>query len=341
MKIKGWGIISLIVICIMMSALAAGCGKKEKKKDVSIVCTIFPQYDFVRQLTKDMENVEVKMLLKPGQESHDYDPSSKDIMAVHEADLFIYVGGESDTWIKDVLATVKNKNQKALAIIDVLSHEHDEDEHEANEYDEDMNKEAEHAEASDAGSHGGLVMEGHEGHDHGYDEHVWTSLEYAIDIVHMIYEELESMEAIDKEALEKNMTQYTNELKGLQKDFDTCVTNGNKDIIVVADRFPLLYFCEEFGLKYHGAFAGCATSVEPSTATLLELISTVKENDLKYIFIMEMSAGNTAKQVAAETGAEILTFYSCHNVTSEQLKSNVTYVELMKTNLEALKKALE
>jgi len=299
----------------MTAVVMAGCKSKNIADDakIKIVCTIFPQYDFVRQLTKDMDNVEVSMLLKPGQESHDYDPSSKDILSIHEADLFIYVGGESDTWIKDVLSTVDNKAQKRIALMDAVelcAEEHDHEEHDHS----------------------------HNGEE--YDEHVWTSVANAITIVQKISEELNNIEETDKEKLRANTTSYIEELRKLDDDIKTVTGEAEKDTIIVADRFPLLYFCKEYGLNYHAAFSGCATSVEPSTATIIELASEVKKLGVKYIFAMEMSSKATAEQVANETGVQILTFYSGHNLTNDDFKAGTTYVDLMKKNMESLKKAL-
>lgn len=308
-----------LVLAVMIIALCFISACSMKKKDdgkLHIVCTIFPQYDFVKQITKDIPGVEVSMLLKPGQESHDYDPSSKDILAIHNADMFIYVGGESDTWIDDVLSTVTNDKQIRLALMDMV------DVHE----EEDVNE------------------HGHN-HEHDeeeeYDEHVWTSPANAVKITKVISDKLLNIiDEKNKNELKESTDKYIEELNSLDTDIREVVDNSKKKYMVVADRFPLLYFCKEYGIEYYAAFSGCATNVEPSTGTLIRMIDKVKELDLKYIFTIEMSAKTTANQVAAETGADILTFYSCHNVTTKELNNGVTYVSLMRENLDSLKKAL-
>lgn len=317
---KFFGRFMAVVLVVSMVGFT-GCKSDTSNDKISIVCTIFPQYDFVRQLTKDMDNVEITMLLKPGQESHDYDPSSKDVLKIHKADVFIYVGGESDTWILDVLSTVENKSQIRLKLMDMV---------EVKEEEEIPGMEAEHKHEED---------HDHE-HEELYDEHVWTSPVNAIKIVKGISKTLSSFDKIDKSVLETNTESYVKALETLNTKIEDTVKNATGDTIVVADRFPLLYFCKEYDIKYFAAFSGCATSVEPSTSTLIFLINKVKELDTKYIVAMEMSAAATAKHIAGETGAEVLYFNSCHNVTNDDLKAGVTYIDLMERNIEILNKIL-
>ncbi len=311
---------ALFVAIIMCFSTA--CGSKSTNDKINIVCTIFPQYDFVRQLTAGMDNVEITMLLKPGQESHDYDPSSKDVLKIHNADVFIYVGGESDTWIKDVLSTVDNKNQVRLALMDMVD----------TSVEEELPGIDDHENSDDT----------HDDHDHSeeYDEHVWTSPANAVKITNSISSALSDIEGMQKDKLTANTDNYVQKLNDLDKTFKDITDSVTGDTIIVADRFPLLYFCKEYDIKYYAAFSGCATSVEPSTSTLIFLIDKVNELKTPYIFSMEMSAATTAKHIAAETGAEVLTFYPCHNITSDDLKAGVTYIDLMNRNAEALKKAL-
>ncbi|MBE5939526.1 MAG: zinc ABC transporter substrate-binding protein [Lachnospiraceae bacterium] len=319
---KTIALMAAVIMCL--SLFGCALGKKDEK--ISIVCTIFPQYDFVRQITKECNNIEVTMLLKPGQESHDYDPSSKDILKIHDADVFIYVGGESDTWIEDVLLGVENKNQIRLKLMDMVDvcmeeHAHDEDEH--------------------SGQEEGDHIDNHEDHNHEYDEHVWTSPVNAMKITSAISEALCNIEAIDKEKVKTNTEEYLKQLENLHNNMKEIIENASGDTLIVADRFPILYFCNEYGLKYYAAFSGCATSVEPSTAIIIELIDKVNELNVPCIIAMEMSAAATAKHIAEETGKEVITFYPCHNVTSDDMATGVTYIDLMNRNMETLKKALQ
>lgn len=271
---------------------------------VKIVCSAFPQYDFLREITKDT-NVQLTLLLRPGQESHDYDPSSKDIAAIHAADMFVYVGGESDSWIDKTLETVDTESKTILKLVDMVE-----------------------------------PREQHEGHNHGYDEHVWTSPANAILIANELCEKVSAIDPHNTELYRKNLSVYLDKLFALDTAFEKVITEGNRKTIVVGDRFPLLYFCEQYGLAYHAAFAGCAASTEPSSADVAALIATVKAENIPVIFKMEMSAGGVAQTIAEGTGATVRTFYSCHNLSKTDFEAGETYLSLMHKNLESLKEAL-
>lgn len=288
-----------VVLCLSLAA----CGEAGEDT-VNIVCSVFPQYDFLREITKGVD-VNLTLLLKPGQESHDYDPSSKDIASIHAADLFVYVGGESDSWIDKMLETVDTENKTVLKLMDMVE-----------------------------------PHEEHEGHDHGYDEHVWTSPANAAHIANVLCENLCKTDAANAETYRKNTVDYVVSLTKLDTDFKTTVENGKRDTIVVADRFPLLYFCEEYGLSYRAAFAGCAASTEPASADVSALIDTVKAESIPVIFKMELSAGGVAETVAEATGATVATFYACHNLSKTDFENGETYLSLMGKNLEVLKEAL-
>ena len=296
-----------------------GCNSASENSDsFNIVCTIFPPYDFVRTLTEGQENVNVTLLLKAGQESHDYDPSSGDIASIHDCDMFIYVGGESDQWLDDILSTTDRENKTILAMMDMV----DPLEEETVEGMEESEK-----------SHGGLSLE-------EYDEHVWTSPKNAMEIVSQIAGALVSCPQIDETLLRQKESAYLDALSELDKEMEKTVDEGNKDTIVVADRFPFRYLCEDYGIEYFAAFPGCAASTEPSSTTLLFLTDKVKELSLPVVFKIEMSAANIADHIAKETGAKVLTLHSCHNRTVEEEQRNETYLSLMEQNVESLKEAL-
>lgn len=295
-------ILSLTIVAVLCLSLF-GCGSTDTAT-VKIVCSAFPQYDFLREITKDT-NVQVTLLLRPGQESHDYDPSSKDIAAIHAADMFVYVGGESESWITKTLASVDTTDKTILKLIDMVEPSAE-----------------------------------HEGHDHGYDEHVWTSPANAVAMVNALCEAICDIDAANTVTYRKNATTYATKLTDLDTAFFAAVSAGNRKTIVVGDRFPLLYFCERYGLSYHAAFAGCATSTEPSSSDVAKLINTVKTEKIPVIFKMEMSAGGVAETIAESTGATVCTFYSCHNLSKTDFENGETYLSLMQKNLESLKEAL-
>lgn len=300
-----------LFMCTILAASLSSCGSIKDDDNFSIVCTIFPPYDFATQITKGCENVSVTQLLKSGMESHEFDPTATDIAAIVNADIFIYNGGESDSWVEDILKSVSKDTYciKMMEEVSLCEEEHDHEEHE------------------------------HE-HTHEYDEHVWTSPKNAIEITNAISKAVVEKLPSCKDKIDQNTRDYVNQLNSLDDDFRSAVEIGNRNTIVVADRFPLLYFANEYSLNYYAAFSGCATSVEPSAQTLINLCEAVKEHSVPVVFKMELSSGTTAKYVANETGTKVLEFHSCHNRTSDEVNTGETYISLMKRNLVNLKEAL-
>lgn len=277
-----------------------------------IVCTVFPQYDFLRELTAGVDGVSLTLLLRAGQESHDYDPSSRDIAAIHTCDLFVSVGGESDHWVEEVLRSVDTAHKRIFYLLDSvtpLAEEHSEHDHH---------------------HHGGTE----------YDEHVWTAPQNAIKICHALTEELCTLDSDNAARYLENNAVYTARLQALDDTLREVVKNGARREIVVADRFPFLYFCKAYGLSWHAAFAGCAASVEPSSVTVQHLIDTVKEQRLPLVFKCELSAGQVAQTVADNTGCGIATLFACHNLSKTDFDNGETYLSLMYKNAAALREAL-
>lgn len=277
-----------------------------------IVCTVFPQYDFLRELTAGVDGVSLTLLLRAGQESHDYDPSSRDIAAIHTCDLFVSVGGESDHWVEEVLRSVDTAHKRIIYLLDTvtpLAEEHTEHDHHRHEETE-------------------------------YDEHVWTAPQNAIKICHALTEALCMLDSDNAARYLENNAVYTARLQALDDTLREVVKNGARREIVVADRFPFLYFCKAYGLSWHAAFAGCAASVEPSSVTVQHLIDTVKEQRLPLVFKCELSAGQVAQTVADNTGCDIVTLFACHNLSKTDFDNGETYLSLMYKNAAALREAL-
>ena len=258
------------------------------------------------------------MLLKPGMESHSYDPTPQDIIKIQECDLFIYVGGESDHWVNDILDSDKEKPKKVIALMECVD-----------------------TVAEDTVE--GMTEEEHEEKDSDeveYDEHVWTSPKNAITISKKIAGTMKELSPSDASVFEKNLNSYSKELSSLDDSFRKVVDGTRNRTLVFGDRFPFRYFADEYGLNYYAAFPGCSSETEPSAATISFLIDKVKEKKIPVVFTIEFSNGKVADTICEATGAKKLEFHSCHNVTQEMFDSGVTYVSLMNGNVSKLKEAL-
>lgn len=322
-------------------------GKEQNKVEnekISVVATIFPQYDFVRQIAG--ENVELKMLLKPGEETHSYEPTPQDIIAIQNSDLFIYVGGENDAWVEDILESMPDNGRKTLKLVDCVDtveeehvegmkeergHDHDEDDAEHEEHEvEHEEDEADHEEHGQEETHS----------VHEIDEHVWTSPLNAVKIVEQIKEELCEIDSENASDYEENAEAYVAQLKELDQEFQDVVDNSKRKLMIFGDRFPFRYFAEAYGLDYYAAFSGCASDTEPSAATMAFLINKVQDENIKTVLKMELSNENIAKAIAEATNADVKEFYSCHNLTAEQFADGETYLSLMEKNVETLREVL-
>ena len=316
---------ALILICTLCLALCA-CGQQalapETDGGVNIVATVFPAYDFARQIAGDDGNV--TMLIPPGSEAHSYEPTPQDIIRIQNCDLLVCNGGESEAWLDEILGGMGNEIPTVVMLdcVDALTeedkdgmqvhehhdHDHDHDEHEDEEYDE------------------------HE--DEEYDEHVWTS---PVNAISAALCEADPAHASDYTA---RCTDYCAELQALDADFRSVIANAKRHTLIFADRFPVRYFVEEYGLDYFAAFPGCADDAEPSARTVAFLIDRVREEQAPAVLYIEFSNQKMADIVCEDTGCEKLLFNSCHNVTADQLRGGVTYLELMRGNLETVKEAL-
>ena len=291
---------------------------------LSIIATIFPAYDFARVIAGD--HAQVELLLPPGSESHSYEPTPQDIIAIQNADLFLYTGSESDHWIEEVLLSMGQQAPRSFRMMDCVSllkeeltqsmeHSH------AHEHDENCDHEHEHEEAE-------------------LDEHVWTSPRNVIRIAEDLCDALSELAPEHAADFGLACSRYTAELEQLDADFREIVSSAKRNLIIFGDRFPLRYFAAEYGLRYDAAFPGCSEDSEPSVRTVISLIDTVREEKIPVIFYIEFSSRRTADILAEETGAKPLLFHSCHNVSAEEIKGGVSYLSLMRHNAEVLKEAL-
>ena len=317
-------IFTLVLSLFLMLALLLACAPKaEEVADnggISIVATVFPAYDFARQITAGT-NANVTMLLQPGEEVHSFDPTSQDIIKIQNADLFAYVGGENDVWVDSVLSGL-DKSVHTFKMMDYVTLYEE-------QLVEGMQPEAEAA---------GTAATGTEAQE--WDEHVWTAPVNAISIVKAMTAELVSEDPANAATYQANSDAYVKQLEALDQSFWDVVNTAAHKTVVFADRFPARYFVEEFGLKYYAAFPGCSADTEPSAATITTLIDHVKSENIPVVFYIEMSNQQMANTVAEATGAKTMLFHTCHNVTKAEFESGATYLSLMQNNVEALKAAL-
>lgn len=316
---KLWAIFGLVLVVGLLAFLVLNREKFEQKKYL-VVSTSFPGYDFARAVTKNT-NISTKMLVKPGAETHTYEPTPQDIIDIKNADMFIYVGGDSDTWVEKILKDVDTKKTHVVKLVDLVSTVNE-------EIVEGMEDEDEHDHEHD-----------HDEEEEGpeIDEHVWTSPKKAMEIVKKIAEVASEIDADEKTKINDNAEKYVAEIAQVDKDLHQAI-DGKISEIVVADRFPFRYFADEFGLKYAAAFSGCSEQTEASAKTISFLINKVKQDKVKKIYKIELSNGKIAETVSKDTGAEVLELHSAHNVTADDFSKGVTYVDLMKRNLLALSK---
>ena len=316
----------LVILLLITSIFVAGCSNKNDEAKFTVIASNFPGYDFARAVVKDVDGAEVKMLLSPGGEMHDFEPTPQDIINIKKSDVFIYVGGESDEWIEDVIDDIDLNKTKVIRLMDLVTvyeeeevpgmEEEEEEHHHHEEHDDEDHEEIE------------------------YDEHVWTSPINAIKIVNSLKDEFVKMDKDNADAYTKNAKTYTDELQKIDTEIRSIVANGKRNLLVFGDRFPLRYFTEEYGLTYSAAFKGCSEQSEASAKTITFLIDKVKENNIPVVLHIELSNKKIAETISKETGAEVLEFNSAHNISQKDFDSGLTYVNIMKKNIEVLKQAL-
>lgn len=313
---------SLLLAGMMLLGGLSGCSAPaEQEEGLSVVATIFPQYDFARQVMGGDDNL--TMLLRPGQEVHSYEPTPQDIIAIQNCDLFIYVGGESDAWIEDVLDGMDTSNMVILSLMDVVD-----------PLEEDTENVLENPEEHDHQEDGTHL------HEEEYDEHVWTSPKNAMLITQAICDALCEIDPDNAGQYQANTADYLTQLEALDAAFREVIGDAQRDTLFFGDRFPLLYFVREYGLNYYAAFPGCASETEPSAATVAKLIDLVREEAAPVVYQIELSNGNIARSIADSSGARVETFYTCHNITADDFNAGETYLSLMQRNVESLKEAL-
>ena len=303
-----------LLLCCLLALTGCGARETQEAEDgrLQIVTTVFPAYDFARAAAGEL--ADVRLLLPPGTESHSYEPTPADILAVQECDLFIYLGGESDAWVETILSAADRQgiDLRMLDCVDLLEEETTE----------------------------GMETEEH---DHGpgdvveMDEHVWTSPKNAAAITRAVGAALGQVDPAHGEDFTAGAEDYAGEMEALDREFADFFTSRPDGVLVFGDRFPLRYFAAEYGVEYYAAFPGCSTQTEPSAATVAFLTELVRDREVSTVWYIEFSNHLVADSIAEAAGAETAMFHTCHNVTQAEMDGGATYLSLMQGNLETLR----
>lgn len=321
----------LLLALFMLVGALAGCGKQNDTNQtdkLSIVTTIFPEYDWVREiLGEKADNAEITMLLDNGVDLHSYQPTADDIVKISDCDLFIYVGGESDEWVEDALRNAANGNMKVINLLEVLG---------------DSVKTEEIVEGMQEEEHEYEDAEEHE-HEEEADEHVWLSLKNAKMLVRVISKALQELDPDSKDIYAANADAYVKKLSALDAEYQTAVDAASNKTILFGDRFPFRYLVDDYGLRYYAAFVGCSAETEAGFETISFLAKRVDELKLPCVLTIEGAQHKIAETIVRNTTAKnqrVLTMDSMQSTTSKDVKNGTTYLSVMEKNLSVLKEAL-
>lgn len=308
---KRW-IHRIVPLILTVLLILTGCAKQEIPQDdgkLRIITTLFPQYDFARQIAGEYANV--TLLLPPGVESHTFEPSPEDIAQIHEADLFVYTGEAMEPWAQSILEAAPVRGVDLSCRVSLSEEEHEEELH------------------------------GHHGHDHhGVDPHIWTSPLNAKKMVEELTDALCETDAEHAEIYRMRAQSYIQELEDIDETIRELVDQADRKELVFGGRFAMRYFTDEYGLEYMSAYDSCSEETEPSARAVARLIDHIKEERIPVIYYEELVDPKVARVISEETGAKLLLLHSCHNVSREELEEGVTYLSLMRQNAQHLREGL-
>lgn len=326
------------------AVLITGCTARTEKKDkgdntkgkLKIVTTIFPEYDITRAIAKD--KVDLELMIKPGVDVHSFTPTPQDIKTVQNSDIFVYGGTEHDKWVENLTKSIDMKNKKVVKLVDGIQqleeesvdgmkheHHHDDKKEDEHNHDHKHEKEDEH---------------NHKGEEKELDPHYWTSPKNAIQMVKTITNALVEKDSDNAEFYKENAENYIKQLEGVDKELHDVVDNAKIKKVVIADRFPFRYLFKDLGLEYRALFSGCSVESTASAGQIKKMVDYVKENKIPVVYHIEMGKGELAETVAKNSGAKVKLLHSIHTVTKEDFDKGITYIDLMKQNVEALKEGL-
>ena len=317
----------------------------DANKKFSVVCTIFPEYDWIRQLVGDKkDNYEITYLLDKGVDLHSYQPTAEDIAKIANCDLFVYVGGESDGWVDDALKESKNDKMQVVNLLETLGknvkpeevvegmqeedeHDHDDKDHDDKDHDhEDADHDHDHEEETE------------------YDEHVWLSLRNATALVNTLAEKLQTIDPENKDYYATTAADYTAKLGDLDSRYLATIKKAKVKTVLFGDRFPFRYLVDDYGLKYYAAFVGCSAETEASFETVAFLAKKTDDLKLKSVLVIENSDQKIAKKIVETTkdkNQNIVVLNSMQSITNEDIANGATYLSIMESNLKAIASALK
>ena len=327
------------------AVLITGCTAKTEKKDkgdntkgkLKVVTTIFPEYDITRAIAKD--KVDLELMIKPGVDVHSFTPTPQDIKTVQNSDIFVYGGTEHDKWVENLTKSIDMKNKKVVKLVDGIQqleeesvdgmkheHHHDDKKEDQHNHDHKHEKKDEHDHKDES--------------EKELDPHYWTSPKNAIQMVKTITNALVEKDPDNAEFYKENAKNYIKQLEGVDKELHDVVDNAKIKKVVIADRFPFRYLFKDLGLEYRALFSGCSVESTASAGQIKKMVDYVKENKIAVVYHIEMGKGELAETVAKNSGSKVKLLHSIHTVTKEDFDKGVTYIDLMKQNVEALKEGL-
>ena len=319
-------ILALLLAAAVALPLCACAPAGEEAEDgrLQVVCSLFPYYDFVREIGGAY--VSPRLLVAAGREAHSFEPTPMDVIRVSRADVFVYNGGEGEQWVDEILSSAGENIPTVLRMMDyadTLTEEplagHDDHDHADHDHEHD---------------------DDHDSDDIEYDEHIWTSPVQAMKLCRAICDALCAADPAHAAVYRSNLENYLGQLAALDVAFRQVCSEKKRSLLVFGDRFPLLYFCREYGLDYRAAFHGCSSDTEPSLYTLKFLIDKVAQDKITVVYALELSSQKVAQAIAETTGARVMTFYSCQTVSAGDFAAGAGYVSLMRRNVDALREGI-
>jgi len=347
-------IISLMLALALCLACMLPSVSAEPKK-ISVITTIFPIYDWAREVVGDNEHVQLSLLLDSGVDLHSYQPTAADIMKIATCDVFVYVGGESDEWVEDALKEAVNRDMVVVSLVEAMGdeirmeeivegmeHEHDHDHEGEADHDHEAGEDHDHEAEED---HDHEAEEHDHDHEHGEeaDEHVWLSLRNAEKLVHVIAEALAQADPDCADSYHANAAAYEQKLSALDAEYTSMTKEAAVHTVLFGDRFPFRYLTDDYDLDYYAAFSGCSAETEASFQTIVFLARKTDELQLPAVLTIEGTNHRIAETVIGATAAKnqkLLTMNSMQGCTMQDIQSGVTYLSIMQENLEVLKQAL-
>ena len=366
----------VLIICALavgIGAFAAGCSKGssdnsgaaggESGKKLKIVATLFPQYDFARQIAGDY--ADVTLLLPPGMESHSYDLRPADMIEIRESDMFIYTGKYMEVWAQTIIDSLDD----SVMVVDVSdgitlekeedyfvdehsahehsTHEHithedadEDDEHGAHEDTDEDDEHGAHEDTDEDDEHDSHAGHSHSGHTHEYDPHIWTSPVYAMQMVENIVDALMEKDPQHAEEYRQRADEYIDKLAEVDAAFRQVSEESARRTIFFGGRFAMTYFVREYDFDCVSAYHDCSAESEPSISSVMRMIDEIKESGAKAVYYEELADPKVARTIADETGVKLLLLHSAHNVSRQEYENGVTYLDIMWNNVEKLKEGL-